>query len=204
MRIGIDIDGVLADFNTAFIPYYIDVTGHDQFPERPFDIPVWDYPQFYGYSDVEDKEVWKRISEDRSFWGTLPPYADIHRSANALLARETAGDDLYFITSRPGVNAKAQTEWWLSQWMPVGRNTVLISSQKGLCARALDLDAYIDDRDRNIFDVVTTHPKTSAYILDRPWNRTPNVPLGAHRVKSVEEFLSLAAPEPLPEWVYPA
>ena len=36
MVIGLDVDGVLADFNTPFIARIIQVTGRDLFPPRPF------------------------------------------------------------------------------------------------------------------------------------------------------------------------
>ncbi len=50
LKIGVDVDWVLANFNDSFIERVIKVTGEDKFPPRPFDITTWDYPQVYGYS----------------------------------------------------------------------------------------------------------------------------------------------------------
>jgi len=82
-------------------------------------------------------------------------------------------DDVYFITSRPGIDAKIQTEDWLYN-AGYPHATVLISSAKGLCAQALKLDVYIDDRWENCVDVATTSLKTKVFLLDRPWNRGNN------------------------------
>ncbi len=172
MRIGIDVDGVLADFNTAFILRVIKETGKDLFPRRPFDIPTWNYPESYGYTNDEVHAVWTAIKGDPQFWLNLPPYADTLQSLSVLSQKSHSGNDLYFVTSRPGINAKSQTEKWLRENGFKDRPTVLISSHKGQCAEALDLDYYIDDRDLNVQDVSDTRGAlTNIFLLDRPWNR---------------------------------
>ncbi len=188
MRIGCDIDGVLADFNTAFIARVIHITGHDLFPPRPFDIPCWAYPQFYGYSEAEESAVWKDICADPTFWQSLPDYADTQASIDYLMTRQQAGDDLYFITSRPGIAAKVQTERWLRRHK-VGNPTVLISSDKGGCCRALKIDTYIDDRWENVVDTAAIGVRTA--LLNRPWNTDPRLILPPHltRVSCVAGFV---------------
>lgn len=190
MKIGIDIDGVLADFNASFIDRVIEVTGVDRFPARPFDIPTWDYPSVYGYTDGEITRVWQILTKDQTFWARLNPLP----GARAFLAKasEASGaHDLYFITSRPGIRAKQQTESWL--WMNGGPllPTVLISSMKGWCARALELDAYLDDRDKNVVDTRRANPGGYTFLLDQPWNRTPvaSSEPGIIRITRSVEFL---------------
>lgn len=189
MRIGFDVDGVLADFNSGFIKRVIHITGVDLFPLRPFDIPMWDYPQHYGYTEEQVNAVWESIKADCTFWRRLPEY-DYTESFlyNKVEALHRAGNDVYFITSRPGIAAKAQTEYWLRNaglsWM---EPTVLISSAKGLCARALRLDVYVDDRWENCLDVVATSEGTKVYLLDQPWNRDRSHPSIA-RISSLHEM----------------
>lgn len=187
MIIGCDIDGVLADFNTAFIQRVIDVTGRDLFPPRPFDIPTWNYPEHYGYTAAEVSAVWASIKLDISFWVSLPPYGDAIQALAMLDERQCAGDEIYFVTARPGLEAKRQTENWLSYY-GFRRPTVLISSQKGLCAQALKLDKYLDDRWENVVDVAAGF--TQAWLLARPWNRDRNPEaLGIVEAPSVAAFL---------------
>lgn len=194
MIIGLDIDGCLADFNTSFINRVIQVTGKDLFPPRPFDIPTWDYPQHYGYREGEVSAVWENIKVDVNFWFGLSGYPDAD-DALEMISHRTA-DDIYFITSRPGKEAKEQTEMWLMDY-GVDNPTVLISSQKGLCAAALRLDAYIDDRWENVVDVSQWGKlRTKTFLLDRPWNHVNThdgndmcANYGITRVTSVLDFL---------------
>lgn len=177
MKLGVDVDGVLADFNGNFIERYITVIGEDKFPARPFEIKSWNYPEDdYGYSVEQTGNVWSSIKRDRSFWQDLPPYEDTHDAMRQLSRLSWEEHDIYFITSRMGVKAKQQTEDWIMNNGFSDYPTVLISSEKGLCARALKLDFYIDDRTENCEDV-RDHAMANCVMLARSWNRDiPNVP----------------------------
>lgn len=169
-------DGVLADFNTSFIDRVVKVTGKDLFPARPFDIPCWDYPQYYGYTPKEVSAVWNDVCADKKFWQSLAPYEGVLQFLDEVRGRALAhGDDVYFITSRPGVVAKYQTERWLRSCGWSETPTVLISSEKGLSCAALNLDVYIDDKEQNVQDVVNVMAEKRKNIipvlLDRPWNQ---------------------------------
>jgi 5'(3')-deoxyribonucleotidase len=201
MRIGIDIDGVLADFNRDYINRCLQVTGRDLFPPRPFEITTWNYPESFGYSAQEVSAVWESIKTDPLFWYGLEAYPDAGESITQLAYLERVeGYEVYFITARPGVRVKQQTESWLKGLcaMPQYCPTVLISSHKGICAKALDLDAYIDDKDLNVYDVVqNTDART--FVMDRPWNRNikhERYESGEYitRVSSVQQMLALLTP----------
>lgn len=186
MIIGCDIDGVLADFNTSFIQRVINVTGRDLFPVRPFDIPCWNYPQHYGYSEAEVSSVWESIKADGMFWEQLPAYEGTAAAIQTLEERRRVhGDDIYFVTARPGIAAKGQTERWLMSH-GVYHPTVIISNQKGNVCEALKIEAYIDDRWENALDVaikpapysppclqqpVWASSSTKSYLMVRPWNK---------------------------------
>lgn len=167
--LGIDVDGVLADFNSTFIDRIIAVTGKDLFPPRPFDIPVWDYPEHYKYTKAETSAVWESIKSDDHFWETLPAYPDTEQTLTRLSGLDDNGYDIYFITSRPGKDAKHQTEAWLRHHGFLARPTVLLSGAKGLCAEALTLDKYIDDRWENCVDA-QRFTGCETFLLTRPWN----------------------------------
>ncbi len=191
MRIGVDIDGVLAQFNDAYIEKCIEVTGKDLFPPRPFDILTWNYPESFGYSKEEMSVVWGDIKASNWFWLKLKAYPETSNALDTLRIREWRhGDEVYFITARPGVRVKAQTEDWIRShcfYEEYRTPTVLISSLKGLCAQALKLDAYIDDRKENVWDVVGTGTRT--FVMDRPWNQGNFTDI--QRVSSIQEMLAL-------------
>lgn len=192
MRVGVDIDGVLANFNASYIERCITVTGKDLFPPRPFDILTWNYPESYGYTNEEVSSVWEDIKSDGYFWEDLLAYPNTAEALRRLDTEELAGSEIYYITARPGIYVKHQTEIWLQKQFPVhGVSTVLISSHKGLCAAALKLDRYIDDKPENVLET-SLHCRT--YLMNRPWNAyfDTNQPY-VHpiiRVNSVEEMLN--------------
>lgn len=154
----------------------------DLFPPRPFDIPVWNYPEHYGYNAAQMSAVWESVKNDPKFWLKLGPYPEASAALAGLNGKIMDGDDVYFITSRLGVEAKSQTESWLRLWGFENIPTVLISSAKGLCAQALKLDLYIDDRWENAVDVAGKHEiidntvtwvqsNVLTCLIDRPWNQ---------------------------------
>lgn len=190
MKLGLDVDGVLADFNTAMIQRVVNVTGRDLFPPRPFDIPVWDYPEHYGYSQTETSATWEDIRKDEKFWLNIHPYNETERVLTHLFRLSyfrDADTEVYFITARPGIRAKAQTERWLRIYGFDDDPTVLISPHKGLCATALNLDRYIDDKTENAWDVALTG--TTTFLMDRPWNRNATPHATVRRVNSVLDML---------------
>lgn len=186
LRIGIDVDGILADFNTPFRELVKAQTGIS-LPEISSNYPdTWYYHKVGGVTNEQDKLLWKTIANDPCFWENVPEYPD----AIGFLERlklDFYHDDIYFITSRSGDNAKKQTENWLEDLWFNGP-TVLISSNKGYCCKALKLTHYLDDRNENCQDVRDTSIDTNGYMLDRPWNEKQyDVPV----LFKINEFLNI-------------
>lgn len=204
MIIGCDLDGVFAQFNEAFAKRIAAVSSRDLIPADA-DFPCWQWPAHYGYTREEESATWDVVEVDPKFWQHLGAYPDTYEALKLLhTITVERGDDVYFVTSRPGVAAKVQTERWLRcHGFPTP--TVLISSAKGQVARALKFDAYVDDRWENAVDVAGHNrivwetgdmtPRwvsstTRTYLVDRPWNRTNNeTPYGITRVDSALAFV---------------
>lgn len=201
MRIGIDVDGVLANFVEAYERLVIEESGVDLFGENKWPVVpcTWNWPEHYGYSkdlmDFVNGPVWRRIKTSPNFWRLLRPLI----GAEELTI--SSEHDVYFITDRAGVQVKRQTEAWLREhfW---GNSTVLISKFKGEAAKALSLDLYVDDRWDNIRSVELISPATKAVLLDRPYNAWPEIRLTSakagnpqfadvqHRADSLADVLS--------------
>lgn len=186
LRLGIDIDGVVADFNFTFRKLVHDNT-QVRLPEISLTYPdSWDYHRVAGVTSEEDNLLWEHIKNSASFWLNITAYptAPVFLEWLAWLPSEI---DVYFITSRPGKTAKMQTEMWLERngWGYDCHPTVLISRDKGKCASALNLTHYIDDKNENCVDVLTESPKTKVFMLARPWNTAQlNIP----RIDSLNVF----------------
>ncbi len=194
MKIGIDVDGVLANFNHGAVALYREITGKDLFqPGDDSDPPVWNFAAHRGYTKEETSAVWEIIKSSPNFCQSLPRYEE-NCEALAKFYLRFPQDDVYFITSRVGVTAKEQTEeWFMAQgFFP----TVLIvgTGEKGNVAKALKLDAYIDDYYENCIDVTQQSPKTRCYVLNRNYNQPSVLPftlaeLEKRRVPSLDRFL---------------
>lgn len=171
MRIGLDVDGVLANFFSVYEQAVIDEAGEDKFPCRYPECfpPVWDWPEHYGYDRAYIKRVWLKIAKSRSFWSELGRLPDLQ---TLLEVAPWVMHDVYFITARPGENAKGQTEEWLRRH-GVPNPTVLITADKGGACGVLGIDVYVDDKWENIQNVVETSKTTRAYLAPQyPYNQT--------------------------------
>lgn len=176
MKIGCDVDGVLANFNEAFATRLHAVTGRDVLPKED-QFPVWHWPQQHGYTDAEVEQTWASVFADPRFWLLLPPYPTTENMLHRLSIRDAMGDDIYFITNRSGIKAKQQTEQWLRHCGYQGRPTVLLSGSKAALVDALSLDVYVDDFADNIASIwqhalsgFDRHRRCTTYLLTRPWN----------------------------------
>ena len=199
MRIGFDVDGVLARFTTAYQQLVVDVAGVDLFePGDATDPPCWNWPEYRGYDKNTIDKVWGHIKGSHDFWMSLSELPDCCTLRTLILDLQR-WHDIYFVTSRVGRDVKWQTEQWLRLHLQMDLPTVLMSSEKGLVAKALKLDVYVDDNADNVNDVIrrTTptqnfvpamycienptfveapHPDTRTYLIDKSYNREPGVP----------------------------
>lgn len=187
LRIGIDMDGCLADFNVPYISLIEQHSGvklpdsSDTYPNR------WNYESDAGLNSTQVSKMWAEIKASPDFWVKLPAYPETSSFLRSILDLELFQDAaVYFITNRPGLDAKGQTEVWLQRNGYNAHPTVLISGEKGLCAKALELTHYIDDKNENCTDVRDNSPETANFMIQRPWNTAqPGVPV----VTSINDFL---------------
>lgn len=191
--IGMDMDGVLVDWNTAWQAELILQTGKDLFGEK-FVPHTWHYDKARGYTSEDIAKARAAVARDPKWWFKLNGYQfePTHKTLADLFSRQMRGDSVYFITDRYGERAKHQTEDWL-RYMGIAAPTVLISGEKGAIARALKLDYYIDDKPENL-DAVDddTKGRTRTYLMDRPWNWGSYS--GNNRVTSLDEFMDYLPP----------
>lgn len=150
MNIGVDIDGVLANFTDSYAALLTKQTGII-FPKNSSTWPTeWYWDRAAGVQKPDENAVWDQIKSS-TFWLDLAPLPGAEDTLQLLSARRYAGDQIYFITTRPGLKAKLLTEFWLRNW-GFSNPTVLIAGSeaaKGQLASALKLDLFIDDKPEN-------------------------------------------------------
>ena len=186
-KLGIDVDGVLAEFDKNFVKVLSHIGCEIVFPLDSPEFPdVWCWPEKWGATDAQIRAAWEYVKQSNNFWYELLTKPNTHHDISALRVAENRGHSIYFITNRPGDSAKRQTEdWLLARGWPLPTVLVTIEGTKHLAAEALGLDAYIDDNLANL----EGHPEgTRLFLLDRPLNR--HVDSSRYtRVHTVKEML---------------
>ena len=94
LRIGIDVDGVLADFRTAFHE-----TSRASLGRRHRDRSGTEVPPSRSRQD-EVKRVWETVARTPNWWMTLKPY-EPDQIARLYSLTRAAGWEVFFLTNRP-------------------------------------------------------------------------------------------------------
>lgn len=179
MVIAIDIDGCLADFNTAYGNAVVKVTGVDLFPKGWQDSPTfpttWNWDLDAGYTAEQSKMVWeKAILSNNKFWASLDPLPGAEETLANLNRLRRKGHDIYFLTHRMGKNAKFQTEQWLEECgMP--NATVILTGQKVPVLLSINAEFFVDDKLATMNEVYRAYTDLRRYgtlrLIDAPYNQ---------------------------------
>ncbi|HET7217054.1 MAG TPA: hypothetical protein VFJ02_03365 [Vicinamibacterales bacterium] len=176
LRIGFDMDGVLADFGSAFREYgarlfgpVVPVNTHIGHRRLPGDQPETEEARQAAAEEEaranieharalrrrEDK-IWQVIESTPNFWATLKPIEEgTVRRIHELMLRHRW--EVFFITQRPfteGETVQRQTQRWLVEQGFDLPSVLVISGSRGAAAKAIRLDYHVDDNSQNCFDVI--------------------------------------------------
>lgn len=170
--LGVDLDGVCADYSGAFRAFVADELGVDSAtlgPQTSWKLEEcgWGVRDHQHFSDLHKKAV----IEARMF-ATMP---EIEGASDALWALSDAGVYIRIITHRLVVNwghdvAVTDTVAWLQTPRPDGRPRIPYRDVC-FCAKKADVgaDLYIDDAPHNI--VALRQSRNEAMCFDAPYNR---------------------------------
>ena len=155
MRLGFDLDGVLAHFAIAFHQRLVDAHGDrcpkDYDPSQP---PCWEWPRHFGYTQEEERACWDEVWDSRTFWQHLEVMPGEERTIHQLNALHVHdGHEIHFITHRRGRAVQYQSAWFLTN-AGFRHPSVIIAGDKYPIINALKLDAYIDDRIETVNELV--------------------------------------------------
>jgi hypothetical protein len=202
MRIGCDLDGVLADLNRAFTAVALrrypelDVSAVtaaavvastpgaieaiDESEEALAEAPPTDGGAL-ALTRRQMDETWKELCAVPDFWETLEEIEDgaVARLAALADARQW---EVVFLTSRPrsaGRIVQRQSQRWLDRKGFALPSVYVVHKSRGRIAEALALDVVIDDRAENCLDVAL-ESKARAILIWR--GAASSVPTSAKRL----------------------
>ena len=212
LRIGCDLDGVLADMDAGLLREAEilfgkgvarrleesaeapppDVEPDDAAASRPESIP----PARLQISSRQERRLWRHIETVENFWEGLAEIEPGVVKKLASLAAERRWE-IIFLTKRPesaGATAQVQTQRWLQSKGFTLPSVFVVQGSRGRIASALHLDVVIDDRPENCLDVVMDSKRARAILVSR--GDPARLPAAAQRlgigvVKSVSQCLDI-------------
>jgi hypothetical protein len=180
VRIGFDMDGVLADFATAFHDVERRLFGGA--PTVVAEAPEVEAQQeeaqevraSAGQTLREMRRrrdaVWDAIHRTPDFWTTLRPIDPrAVRRIHALMLRYRW--EVFFITQRPateGQTVQRQTQRWLVAQGFDLPSVLVISGSRGAAAAAIRLNFHVDDSAQNCLDVASESRARPLLIVPEP------------------------------------
>ncbi len=178
MRLGIDLDGVVADFNAGWMKLHADEFGSELRPEM---VDSWDgLHDLGGFADMSTFWSWAKGSEERaSIFRHLEPYPGAIDSLRLLRKRKHR---IVIVTTKPNW-ARVDTFRWLADH-DLPTNEVHLADRK----YEVDCDVYLDDAPHVLDELVEHRSDRMICRFVRPWNRPV---AGTVDVESWEQFVEL-------------
>lgn len=210
MRLGFDLDGTLADMQTALLrEARLLFPGVDlaSIPTSAAGVSAQSEPEdvdrkadqnLFSTSSLtvrQQRELWKVVRSRHNFWETLD---ELEPGMLARLYRLSIERkwQVIFLTSRPesaGDPAQLQTHRWLSAHGFETPSIFVVHGSRGRIAAALALDVFVDDRPENCLDIAIDSPARPILVWRGEEDKVPVSArqLGIGSVTSVARCLDI-------------
>lgn len=161
MRLGIDLDGVVCDFNAGWMRLHADEFGSDLDPAM---VTSWDsLHALGGFADMGAFWRWARGSEERpSIFRNLELFPGALETMTDLVRRKHR---IVIITSKPGWAVPDTLRWLADHDIPTREIHVTHAKHEVEC------DVYLDDSPTVLPALVRHRPGAVVCRMVRPWNK---------------------------------
>lgn len=184
LRIGVDIDDVVADYIAALVDHYNHVYGTEY---RYSDIKYWNL--YETLVELENPETMKVFIDSFVYHPMFENIPQVEDAWEAIKYLQLQGHDIFFITSRTSKSIDRTYKWLFANGFPIER--VFFNKDKGWLAKRLKLDFHIDDGPHNLMSVHEGSPDTCLVLFNRPWNEGVDVPVLHDRVNGWKQVLEI-------------
>lgn len=170
MKIAIDIDGVLAEWNQPMWDLLAEKCAM-----RPFESvagpTTWHW--FKQYGATEDAIAHAKVRAGNFWMGTLPLHADANQGVRASLRELCLFNEVSFVTARS--SARSITVNWLIQHFAIQPQVLMTPGRKAMALVAMEPDVIIEDSADNLNDFVAAErdyklPPCLKILIRRPYN----------------------------------
>jgi len=160
MRLGIDMDGVICDFNAGWMELHRGEFASELQPEM---VVTWDnLHELGGFADMEAFWRWARGSDERpSIFRHLEPFPGALETMHDL---SRAGHAIVIVTAKPRWAIPDTLRWLADHEVPTREIHVLHRKFE------VDCDVYLDDSPIVLPDLVEHRPHATICRMVRPWN----------------------------------
>jgi uncharacterized HAD superfamily protein len=175
MRLGIDLDGVVCDFNAGWMDLHKAEFGTDLVPEM---VVTWDnLHELGGFKDMNAFWRWAQGNEDRpSIFRHLQPFPNAVETLHML---RDAGHKIVIVTAKPRWAITDTLRWIADHDLPTEEIHIRYRKHTVPC------DVYLDDSPLVLPELLRHRPEAAVCRMIRPWN----VPLeGATDIVDWNEF----------------
>lgn len=191
LKIGIDIDNVIADSYPAFLSKFNEVFATQIKYEEIFDFYYLE--KHAGISHVETKKFIDRLLVDEEIQLNIPPFKDVQKILSNWIK---AGHKIHYITSRPHTTRDLTYKWLAKHGFLLSGTTLdlfnasqhfdkhrkEIMEYKKTVAQKKGVELFIEDS-KEIAETM----EITVLLLDRPWNKG-KLPKNVKRVKDWQEI----------------
>lgn len=165
LRIGVDVDGVIADFRSAFR-----AAARQSLRRDVAEAPGSPAEGGEALAPAEIERVWQHIARTSNWWMTVPPFEPAGVAHLYSLARACRWE-VFFLTKRPpsaGDTVQFQTQWWIEQHGFYLPSVVTVPGSRGELANALRLDLVVDDQFVNCAEIIAASATKTLLMLRQP------------------------------------